>query len=155
MAYSDAAICGTCKYWQAPDQSLSDEASLPHSHGTCQRRAPVLAPPGCTPVRRTYQADQDYRFVGVFPMTDRSQWCGEFERNQYATLRVRLRDLGVHVSYDRLGTVLDSLEAAGVNTVGEWLALGPFAKLRINNLGRKAIRLIDESIEQVLGIERS
>ena len=59
-------ICAYCQWWQRLTSS--------GSHGSCRRRAPVVVD------RFEQEPASDPR--SVWPMTERADWCGEYETRE-------------------------------------------------------------------------
>ncbi|MFP4351906.1 MAG: hypothetical protein ACLFRP_00360 [Puniceicoccaceae bacterium] len=58
---SDIQTCAACKYWQEKTGS----------EGECRVRAPQTI---------SFRVDDEVRFETKFPVTQSTDWCGEFEK---------------------------------------------------------------------------
>jgi hypothetical protein len=60
MQTTTTASCASCQYWNVQTST----------EGECRRRAPQTI---------AFKIDENVKFESRFPVTEGSDWCGEFE----------------------------------------------------------------------------
>jgi hypothetical protein len=65
--------CEDCKWWQLAEQRVGAWFEL----GWCKRNPPTMTIGQCFPDNR-WDGDGHPWGRGIFPLTDRDDWCGEF-----------------------------------------------------------------------------
>jgi len=140
--------CRRCKFWQRYINTSHLGFKVPEGWGGCYRKSPTL------------WIDEEGIHRNAFPTTNGGQWCGEFEVSPYVDYLTSLRDLDLTnpqfaeglrsgpLSDDRVRSLIEALETAGIYSISDWLMVGESQLVMIPEVGRKALKVVKNAISQ-------